>query len=410
MAEQPEVFGEDGRPGGLFDMLVSPLGPAAPPTATLQAHDILSQLLMSLSHIWPTAQSIDSIAVDGSDLPLAGDPAHALGDCWRHSAVRGPGLTNGWMPFHKLSQWLTYSLIEPFEWAGVRVGGLEALTALPEYRNGGLLIDSGVIVPRDAAMLERTWQVGDECIVEWRALTVALLDELAPRLRTLLQRDEAQLPLALHARGRHLGRRPRAGTAAAQGRCRRCASRATARCSEYPCDHTTNRTALFMTSGNDNVHLIDHPLVQHKLTLMRSKEASTNSFRRLLNELAMLMAYEVTRDMPMQDVEIETPLETMTGEGDRRQEAGVRLDPARRHRHPRRHAHGGAGRARRPHRPVPRPQDAGRGRVLLQDAGRHARARRGRGRPDAGHRQLGHRGGGAAEGGCGPSRSSSCAC
>ena len=61
-----------------------------------------------------------------------------------------------------------------------------------------------------------------------------------------------------------------------------------------------------------NVHVIDHPLVQHKLTLMRKKEASTNSFRRLLNELAMLMAYEVTRDMAMQEVQIETPLETMT--------------------------------------------------------------------------------------------------
>jgi uracil phosphoribosyltransferase len=61
-----------------------------------------------------------------------------------------------------------------------------------------------------------------------------------------------------------------------------------------------------------NVHVINHPLVQHKLTLMRKKEASTNSFRRLLNELAALMAYEVTRDMPMSEIEIETPLETMT--------------------------------------------------------------------------------------------------
>jgi uracil phosphoribosyltransferase len=60
------------------------------------------------------------------------------------------------------------------------------------------------------------------------------------------------------------------------------------------------------------VHVIDHPLVQHKLTLMRKKEASTNSFRRLLNELATLMTYEVTRDVPMQDVEIETPMEKMT--------------------------------------------------------------------------------------------------
>ena len=61
-----------------------------------------------------------------------------------------------------------------------------------------------------------------------------------------------------------------------------------------------------------NVHLIDHPLVQHKLTLMRNKTASTNSFRRLLNELSSLMVYEVTRDMAMQEVQIETPLESMT--------------------------------------------------------------------------------------------------
>jgi len=63
----------------------------------------------------------------------------------------------------------------------------------------------------------------------------------------------------------------------------------------------------------NNVHLIDHPLVQHKLTLMRRKDASTASFRRLLNELATLMAYEVTREMPMQEIEIETPLEKTTG-------------------------------------------------------------------------------------------------
>ena len=63
----------------------------------------------------------------------------------------------------------------------------------------------------------------------------------------------------------------------------------------------------------NNVHLIDHPLVQHKLTLMRRKDASTASFRRLLNELATLMTYEVTRDMPMQEIEVETPLEKTTG-------------------------------------------------------------------------------------------------
>ncbi|GLS14606.1 uracil phosphoribosyltransferase [Hydrogenophaga electricum] len=62
-----------------------------------------------------------------------------------------------------------------------------------------------------------------------------------------------------------------------------------------------------------NVHVIDHPLVQHKLTLMRRRDASTNSFRRLLGELAMLMTYEVTRDLPLQDIEVETPLELTTG-------------------------------------------------------------------------------------------------
>ncbi len=67
------------------------------------------------------------------------------------------------------------------------------------------------------------------------------------------------------------------------------------------------------TPYSPNVFVINHPLVQHKLTLMRQKDASTTSFRRLLNELAMLMAYEVTADMATQDVEIETPLEKMMG-------------------------------------------------------------------------------------------------
>jgi uracil phosphoribosyltransferase len=59
------------------------------------------------------------------------------------------------------------------------------------------------------------------------------------------------------------------------------------------------------------VHLVHHPLVQHKLTLMRQKDRSTSNFRRLLHEISMLMAYEVTREMPTQLIEIETPLETM---------------------------------------------------------------------------------------------------
>lgn len=63
-----------------------------------------------------------------------------------------------------------------------------------------------------------------------------------------------------------------------------------------------------------NVHLIEHPLVQHKLTLMRQKDASTNSFRTLLHEISALMAYELTRDIALHPVEIETPMEKMTGQ------------------------------------------------------------------------------------------------
>lgn len=221
MAEQPAVFGvEVQRPGGLFDALVSPDGVEVPPTATVRAHDILTQLLTSLSAIWPAANRVDSLAADGSDvLPGPADPALLLGDCWRHSAVEGPGLSRGWMPFHKLSQWLTYSLIEPFEAGGAKVEGLDQLTALPEYRNGGLLLDAGVLSPIDAALLQRQWQAGDEFIVEWRALTVALLDELAPLVRHKLDKSEAELPLACvleggtWAAGRVLAGRAREGGA-----------------------------------------------------------------------------------------------------------------------------------------------------------------------------------------------------
>lgn len=160
-----------GRPGGLFDALTA----SAP---VVRAHDILTLLLDTLSPIWLSGNVID-------DEPL--------GDCWRHRAAHGAGLTDGWVPFHKLSQWLTYSLLEPFLWAGVPVEGLDALTGLPEYRNGGLLVDSGVLTLRDPESAWRTWQVGDELVVEWRALTVALLDELAPLVCARLGAD---MPLA----------------------------------------------------------------------------------------------------------------------------------------------------------------------------------------------------------------------
>jgi hypothetical protein len=202
MQEQPEVFGDEvQRPAGIYAQILAP-APEVPRTADIVAHDILSQILLSCSGIWPASNFIGQVP---------------LGDCWRHEAVRGEGLTDGWVPFHKLSQWLTYSLLEPFAWSGAQVRGVDQLTALPEYRNGGLLLDTGVLRLRDGSAARETWQPGDELIVEWRALTVALLDELAVEVRNLLHLDEHRLPLACvleggtWAAGRELAQRHRGG-------------------------------------------------------------------------------------------------------------------------------------------------------------------------------------------------------
>ncbi len=184
LASQPQVFPAPHRPGALFDLLCQSGRKAIPAHDVPQvpAHDVLTALLDTLSEVWPAPNRLG----DGT----------ALGDCWRFAPAHGDGLSDGWMPFHKLSQWLCYSLLEPFEWAGVTVTGLDALTGLPEYRNGGLLLDAGVLLPKSQTALTTTWQVGDDLIIEWRALTVALLDELAPRVRAILGRSEAEMPLA----------------------------------------------------------------------------------------------------------------------------------------------------------------------------------------------------------------------
>lgn len=199
LADQPEIFGQPARPGHLFDRLTA--GKTA-----VAAQDLLSMLLTALAPIWPAQNAIEGIA---------------LGDCWPHpaagSACAADDLTRGWMPFHKLSQWLTYSLLEPFEWAGIRIEGLDALTGLPEYRNGGLFIDSGVLRLKDGKQADCLHEVGDEIIVEWRALTVALLDELAPMVRQQLGLTGIQMPLACvleggtWAAGRALAQQLRSG-------------------------------------------------------------------------------------------------------------------------------------------------------------------------------------------------------
>jgi hypothetical protein len=100
------------------------------------------------------------------------------------------------VPFHKLSQWLAYSLIEPLQDHGLEVVELDALTGLPEYRNGGLFLDAGVLVPLHAAVLAEAHDATCELVVEWRALTVCLLDRLAEAMRAKLGLDARALPLA----------------------------------------------------------------------------------------------------------------------------------------------------------------------------------------------------------------------
>jgi len=186
----PQVYTALGQPGHLFDALThhrhAPELHHHHPKRALTHHQVgasrvLGVLLDTLSGIWPSGQSLD------------GTP---LGDAWPHPAAGGDGLDAGWVPFHKLSQWLSYSLLEPFEWAGVQVHEVEALTGLPEYRNGGLLLDAGVIVPRAADFAQQAVKPSDPWTIEWRALTVSLLDELAPQVRSLLAVDEAAFPLA----------------------------------------------------------------------------------------------------------------------------------------------------------------------------------------------------------------------
>lgn len=178
---RPDLFGRAARPGHLLDHCR-----ALQPGGHIVAGDILAALLDGLAPVWSSG-----LRVAGVD----------LGDAGRHRAVVTEDATNGIVPFHKLSQWLTYSLVEPFEWAGIEVAGLDGLTGLPEYRNGGLLVDLGAIAPREPRVLSERHPVGSELIVEWRALTVALLDDLLPLVRDELDLDDADFPLARMLQG-----------------------------------------------------------------------------------------------------------------------------------------------------------------------------------------------------------------
>jgi hypothetical protein len=166
---KPEYFGEPARLGNLGVHLA-----ARAENGALPARTVLAAVLEALGDIWP------------GRVTLAGKN---LGDVWRHPLV-------GLVPFHKLSQWMTYSLAEPLEQAGVRLVELDELTGLAEYRNGGLFVDAGVIVPRGSHVLEDAHAISSIEVVEWRGLTVALLDRAAAEMRRRLGLSKEELPLA----------------------------------------------------------------------------------------------------------------------------------------------------------------------------------------------------------------------
>jgi hypothetical protein len=185
LAAAPEIF-PGGRPGGLVDALRGPRRNPDVDGAAIPAQELLRALLDGLAPIWP-----GRIELGGTN----------LGDVWRHPAAGGTGPSAGLVPFHKLSQWLAYSLFEPLERAGLPISHPGALTGLPEYRNGGLFVDLGALVPRHDGVRAVVHEPGDEVIVEWRALTVALLDRVAELVQRALSKTPAELPLAVILEG-----------------------------------------------------------------------------------------------------------------------------------------------------------------------------------------------------------------
>ncbi len=175
VVEHSDLFrGAVARPGNLADALRSSACKRADGVLELPAVRVLDAVLSGLGGVWPGREVLDGVN---------------LGDVWTHSRF-------GRVPFHKLSQWLTYSLCDALERFGWNVTALDELTGLAEYRNGGLFVDLGVLVPRDPNALRVVHAVDSDLVIEWRASTLALLDRLADALREVWALDRRRLPLA----------------------------------------------------------------------------------------------------------------------------------------------------------------------------------------------------------------------
>ncbi|MFM7426305.1 MAG: URC4/urg3 family protein [Elainella sp.] len=174
LAQHPELFGDSARPGGLVDYLLHQVQ-----NNQLSAHAVFEAVLAGFGEIWPGRVTLAGVN---------------LGDVWPHSKLTNSTSGSQLVPFHKLSQWLTYSLLEPLQALGLEITDLDRLTGLAEYRNGGLCLDLGLLHPKDPELLSQPHRPSSEVVVEWRALTLVLLDQIAARIRQQL--DQPDLPLA----------------------------------------------------------------------------------------------------------------------------------------------------------------------------------------------------------------------
>lgn len=198
LMQHPDLFGsETPRPGGLVDYLLTQTQ-----DQQISAATVLETILIGLGDIWP------------GRLNLAGVN---LGDVWHHPALADLDPQYPYVPFHKLSQWLTYSLLEPLQALGLQIYDLDRLTGLPEYRNGGLCLDLGLLQVKDPNLYQRVYPPDSIVIVEWRSLTVILLDRIATTIRQILGMSAADLPLVkvlqggTWSAGRQIAAQKRAG-------------------------------------------------------------------------------------------------------------------------------------------------------------------------------------------------------
>jgi hypothetical protein len=169
-----EVFPK-GRPGSIIDYLCEKHG------KNFEVKDVLDAILKGLGPIWPGR--IDANGVN-------------LGDVWHYPSFGTEVNATTVVCYHKLSQWLTYSLVVPMIQSGLIIKGAEKLTGLAEYRNGGLFVDYGVIELRDEKNFKIKHKPSSELIIEWRALTVQLLDKIGELVQQKLNKTPDECPLA----------------------------------------------------------------------------------------------------------------------------------------------------------------------------------------------------------------------